>query len=51
MPLKDSYGLWTHKGGVGKTTMTFHLSTFYAGMFDGNTRSTLTLIALQYTQT
>ena len=42
MALKDSFGLWTHKGGVGKTTMAFHLSTFYAGMFDGKTRSTLT---------
>ena len=42
MALKESYGLWTHKGGVGKTTIAFHLSTFYAGFFDGTTRSTLT---------
>jgi len=35
--LHDSFGLWTHKGGVGKTTLAFHLSTFYAGMFDGET--------------
>eukprot|EP00966_Prymnesium_polylepis_P166470 3848560-Prymnesium_polylepis.1 len=37
--LHDSFGLWTHKGGVGKTTTAFHLCTFYAGMFDGVTVS------------
>ena len=36
MSLHDSFGMWTHKGGVGKTTMTFHLSSMYAGMFSGN---------------
>ncbi|PRW18346.1 ATPase [Chlorella sorokiniana] len=25
-----TYGLWTNKGGVGKTTLTFHLSSLYA---------------------
>lgn len=27
------YGLHTNKGGVGKTTLTFHLSTTYAELF------------------
>ena len=27
------YGLWTNKGGVGKTTLTVHLSTMYAKLF------------------
>ena len=35
--LFESFGMWTHKGGVGKTTMTFHLASYYAGMFDGKT--------------
>lgn len=26
----ESYGLWTNKGGVGKTTLAFHLSSLYA---------------------
>ena len=26
----ETIGLWTNKGGVGKTTLTFHLSTAYA---------------------
>ncbi len=26
----ETYGLWTNKGGVGKTTLTFHTSTAYA---------------------
>lgn len=30
MPLKDSYVIWNNKGGVGKTTLTFHLATYYA---------------------
>ena len=30
MPLKDSYVIWNNKGGVGKTTLTFHLATHYA---------------------
>lgn len=30
MPLKDAYIVWNNKGGVGKTTLTFHLSTEYA---------------------
>lgn len=30
MPLKDSYVIWNNKGGVGKTTLTFHLVTHYA---------------------
>lgn len=30
MPLIETYGLWTNKGGVGKTTLTFHTSTAYA---------------------
>lgn len=29
MPV-ETIGLWTNKGGVGKTTLTFHLSTAYA---------------------
>lgn len=29
MPLKDSYVIWNNKGGVGKTTLTFHLATHY----------------------
>lgn len=27
------YGLWTNKGGVGKTTLTYHLATTYAELF------------------
>lgn len=30
MPLKDSYVIWNNKGGVGKTTLTFHMATHYA---------------------
>lgn len=30
MPLKDSYVIWNNKGGVGKSTLTFHLATEYA---------------------
>ena len=30
MPLKESYVIWNNKGGVGKTTLTFHLATQYA---------------------
>lgn len=30
MPLKNSYVIWNNKGGVGKTTLTFHLATHYA---------------------
>ena len=30
MPLKDSFVIWNNKGGVGKTTLTFHLATHYA---------------------
>lgn len=29
-PKYESIGLWTNKGGVGKTTLSFHLSTAYA---------------------
>jgi hypothetical protein len=29
-PKFESIGLWTNKGGVGKTTLSFHLSTMYA---------------------
>lgn len=27
------YGFWTNKGGVGKTTLTFHMATTYAELF------------------
>ena len=30
MPLLKSYVTWNNKGGVGKTTLTFHMSTHYA---------------------
>ena len=30
MPLPDSFVIWNDKGGVGKTTLTFHMSTEYA---------------------
>lgn len=30
MPLKESYAIWNNKGGVGKTTLTFHIATQYA---------------------
>lgn len=30
MALKNSYALWNNKGGVGKSTITFHLSMRYA---------------------
>jgi cellulose biosynthesis protein BcsQ len=31
------YGLWTNKGGVGKTTLTYHLATNYAELFPEKT--------------
>lgn len=30
MQLKESYVIWNNKGGVGKTTLTFHIATEYA---------------------
>ena len=30
MPLLKSYVTWNNKGGVGKTTLTFHMATHYA---------------------
>jgi len=30
MPLLDSFVIWNNKGGVGKTTLTFHMATQYA---------------------
>ena len=30
MPLRFSYALWNNKGGVGKSTVTFHVATRYA---------------------
>ena len=30
MSLENSYALWNNKGGVGKSTITFHLSMRYA---------------------
>ncbi|KAL9971034.1 hypothetical protein ACROYT_G023517 [Oculina patagonica] len=30
MPLRESYVIWNNKGGVGKTTLTFHMATHYA---------------------
>lgn len=30
MPLKESYVIWNNKGGVGKSTLTFHVATQYA---------------------
>lgn len=30
MPLEESYVIWNNKGGVGKTTLTFHIATQYA---------------------
>ncbi|KAI7845892.1 hypothetical protein COHA_000625 [Chlorella ohadii] len=32
-PTVESYGLWTNKGGVGKTTLAFHLSSAYAHLY------------------
>lgn len=29
----ETFGLWTNKGGVGKTTLTFHLSSLYAHLY------------------
>lgn len=33
MPLLNSYVIWNNKGGVGKTTLTFHMATQYAKHF------------------
>ena len=30
MPLKESYVIWNNKGGVGKSTRTFHMALEYA---------------------
>ena len=30
MPLKESYVIWNHKGGVGKSTLTFHITSHYS---------------------
>jgi len=30
MPVKRSYAIWNNKGGVGKSTITFHIATRYA---------------------
>ena len=30
MPLKESYVIWNNKGGVGKSSLTFHMSSRYA---------------------
>ncbi|XP_078373252.1 uncharacterized protein LOC144656878 [Oculina patagonica] len=35
MPLKESYVVWNNKGGVGKTTLTFHMATRYASRNPG----------------
>jgi hypothetical protein len=33
MEYPNVYGLWTNKGGVGKTTLSYHLATTYAKLF------------------
>lgn len=33
VPYPKCYGLWTNKGGVGKSTLSYHLSTCYAELF------------------
>ncbi len=35
MALLESYGLWNNKGGVGKSTITYHLATRYAEQHPG----------------
>lgn len=30
MPLKESYVIWNNKGGVGKSTLTFHIASYYS---------------------
>ena len=35
MPLQESYVIWNNKGGVGKTTLTFHMATRYASRNPG----------------
>ncbi|CAH3155878.1 unnamed protein product [Pocillopora meandrina] len=46
MPLKESYVIWNNKGGVGKTTLTFHIATEYAKQHQTENGATVNVLVI-----